>query len=226
MRIPRNKTSKTKLSDISLHFVNIQIGFVAKTSESTNKSILKSLNHDPNADPNVCDIHQRLFTKNVALVFGDVCVSNGRALNNAAIPTAFVGVIRKMNFFLVAINPEDVFIIFPFSLDLSNGDSPQLLPLVEKPLGWKSSNVLLHQSAAVLIDFFNLVADDGAHSWGGLLENGLARNALDQFIGQIRTFVSEIIIFNRKCGRKLDSRLQHAISLTFLALNHPRRMAR
>ena len=101
-----------------------------------------------------------------------------------------------MNFAFIAINPKDVFVIFPFALNLRNGYGSQLLPLIQDPLRRKSRGVLLHQSAAVFVDLLDLVADDRPHSDGRLLEHGLARGSADELVRHGRPLESVVVILN------------------------------
>ena len=85
--------------------------------------------------------------------------------------------------------------------------------------------MLLHQGAAVLIDFIDLVSDDSANSWGRLLKDGFARNSLDQLVRQIGPFVSVVVILDGESGGEMNGRFQHTVSIAFVALNHSRAVA-
>ena len=157
--------------------------------------------------------------------FGPRSRSDYANSDDAAIPTAFAGIIRKMNLSFIPVNPEDIFLIFPLAIDLSDGNRPQLLPLIQEPLGREGSGVLLYQRPTLLIDLPDFVAYDGTDAGSGLLEDGLPGDVFDQMDGESRSFVGVLVIFNGESDGQLNERFQHSISFTFGALDHSRRMA-
>ena len=109
-----------------------------------------------------------------------------------------------MNLSFIPVNPEDIFLIFPLAIDLSDGNRPQLLPLIQEPLGREGSGVLLYQRPTLLIDLPDFVAYDGTDAGSGLLEDGLPGDVFDQMNGESRSFVRVLVIFNGESDGQLN----------------------